>query len=190
MQDAVERVRELARGLSPVDRDEGGLELALDELALNTSQLTGKRCTFLCPAPVEIADNILSVHLFRIAQEAISNATRHGQAKNIIIAVETDGGELSLRVSDDGVGIDPARDRRGDGMGLNIMRYRARVIGATLEIYANTPTGTVVSCTVPQEEKAEGGRQTGVRDRSRSDNVEGSVPREIAPTSLPAPLKG
>ena len=95
LQDAVKRVRELARGLSPVDRDEGGLELALDELALNTSQLTGKNCTFLCHEPVEIADNILSVHLFRIAQEAISNATRHGQAKTIIIALESGSGEIS-----------------------------------------------------------------------------------------------
>ena len=180
LQDAVERVRELARGLSPVDRDEGGLELALDELALNTSQLTGKHCTFLCHEPVEIADNILSVHLFRIAQEAISNATRHGRARNIIIAVESDGGELSLRVSDDGVGIDPAPDRRGDGMGLNIMQYRARVIGATLEIYPNTPTGTVVSCTVPQGEKSEG----------RSQKAEGKPPPAIVPVGLPVPIKG
>lgn len=151
LQDAVERVRELARGLSPVDRDEGGLELALDELALTTTQLTGKNCTFLCHEPVEISDNILAVHLFRIAQEAVSNATRHGQAKNLIIALESGDGELSLRVSDDGVGFDPAPGRGRDGMGLNIMRYRARVIGATLEIYANTPTGTVVACTVPNK---------------------------------------
>ncbi len=150
LQDAVERVREVARGLSPVDRDEGGLELALDELALNTSQLTGKNCIFLCHEPVEISDNILAVHLFRIAQEAISNATRHGQARNIIIALESGDGEISLRVSDDGIGFNPNQGRRDAGMGLNIMRYRARVIGASLEIYPHAPTGSVVACTIHQ----------------------------------------
>ena len=159
LQDAVERVREVARGLSPVERDEGGLELALDELALNTTQLTGKNCTFLCHEPVQIADHVLAVHLFRIAQEAISNATRHGQAKNIIIALEAGDDELSLRVSDDGVGFDAARPRRDTGLGLNIMQYRARVIDAALETYPNTPTGTVVACTLEQGQKAEGRKQ-------------------------------
>ena len=147
VQDALRRVREVARGLSPVERDEGGLELALDELALSTSHLTGITCTFLCPEPVGVPDSIRAVHLFRIAQEAIANATRHGRAKTIIIALETGGGELSLRVSDDGTGFDTATPKTG-GMGLNTMRYRARVVGGLLEIYPNTPTGTVVSCTV------------------------------------------
>ena len=177
LQDAVERVRELARGLSPVDRDEGGLELALDELALSTSELTGKNCTFLCHEPVEISDNILSVHLFRIAQEAISNATRHGQARTIIIALESGGGELSLRVSDDGVGIDPLPGRNSDGLGLNIMRYRARVIGATLEIYPNSPTGTVVACTLPQDQ----------RSANPTPEPAGNVPGKPLSNPLPKP---
>ena len=182
LQDAVERVRELARGLSPVDRDEGGLELALDELALNTSELTGKNCTFLCHEPVEISDNILSVHLFRIAQEAIGNATRHGQAKTIIIALESGDGELSLRVSDDGVGFDPSPGRGRDGLGLNIMRYRARIIGATLEIYPNSPTGTVVACTIPQ----------GHQLVNPTPELVGNIPRAAIadPLSKPAPARG
>ena len=155
VQDALRRVREVARGLSPVERDEGGLELALDELARTTSHLTGITCTFLGQEPVGVPDSILAIHLFRIAQEAIANATRHGHAKAIIIALEATGGELSLRVSDDGVGFDPACGH-GGGMGLNTMRYRARVIGGALEIYPNTPSGTVVSCTVGERMKAEG----------------------------------
>ena len=149
VQDALRRVREVARGLSPVERDEGGLELALDELALSTSHLTGIACTFLCPEPVGVPDSILAVHLFRIAQEAIGNATRHGRARTVIIALEAGGGELSLRVSDDGVGFAAAAGKTG-GMGLNTMRYRARVIGGALEIYPNTPSGTVVSCTLSE----------------------------------------
>ena len=147
-------MREVARGLSPVERDEGGLELALDELALSTSHLTGIACTFLCPEPVGVPDSILAVHLFRIAQEAIANATRHGHAKTVIIALEAGGGELSLRVSDDGVGFDTTQTTsagKNGGMGLNTMRYRASVVGGVLEIYPNTPTGTVVSCTIKEQ---------------------------------------
>ncbi len=147
LQDAVDRAREVARGLSPVDRDEGGLESALEELAGSTTRLTGVNCDFLCAEPLPMADPIRAVHLFRIAQEAVSNALRHGRARNIIIALESGGGELSLRVSDDGAGFGGGSASSG-GMGLNIMRYRARTLGGTLEIYPNTPTGTVVSCVV------------------------------------------
>ena len=145
LQDAVDRAREVARGLSPVDRAEGGLESALEELANSTTRLTGVTCDFLCPAPLTVADNIHAIHLFRIAQEAVGNATRHGRARNIIIALEASDGDLSLRVSDDGTGFE--RGAVTGGMGLNIMRYRARTLGGTLEIYPNSPTGTVVSCT-------------------------------------------
>ncbi len=149
LQDAVDRAREVARGLSPVDRDEGGLESALEELASSTTRLTGIACDFICPEPLPVRDNILAVHLFRIAQEAVGNATRHAHAHNIIIALEASDGDLSLRVSDDGRGFDPAQVNAsaGGGMGLNTMRYRARTLGGTLEIYPNAPTGTVVACT-------------------------------------------
>ena len=147
LQDAVDRAREVARGLSPVDRDEGGLESALEELAGSTARLTGVSCNFLCTEPMSMPDPIRAVHLFRIAQEAVSNALRHGRARSIIIALEAGGGELALRVSDDGAGFTPGTPSAG-GMGLNIMRYRARTLGGALEIYPNTPSGTVVSCVV------------------------------------------
>src|SRR6476660_4098522 len=121
LQDASARTRDLARGLSPVDRDEGGLESALEELASSTSTLAEISCTFLCPEPAQILDNTLAVHLFRIAQESVSNATKHGHAKSVVIALESSEGIVSLRVSDDGIGFDPARSAR-KGMGLNIMR--------------------------------------------------------------------
>ena len=147
LQDASARTRDLARGLSPVDRDEGGLESALEELASSTSSLAEISCSFLCPEPLQVLDNTLAVHLFRIAQEAVSNAIKHGRAKAVVIALEANDGMVSLRVSDDGIGFDSARSARR-GMGLNIMRYRARTIGGTLEIQPNSPSGTVVVCTL------------------------------------------
>src|SRR6202040_2656892 len=146
LQDAAMRTRDLARGLSPVDRDEGGLESALNELALSTSKLAGISCSFICVGPVQIRDNARAVHLFRIAQEALSNATKHGRAKAVVIALEASDGALSLRVSDDGIGFDPTCSER-KGMGLNIMRYRARMLAGTLEIQSNSPAGTMVTCT-------------------------------------------
>jgi signal transduction histidine kinase len=154
LQDAAKRTRDLAQGLSPVDRDEGGLESALDQLASITSKLSGISCSFICVGPVQIRDNARAVHLFRIAQEALSNATKHGHAKAVVIALEDCDGALSLRVSDDGVGFDPARSER-TGMGLNTMRYRARMLAGTLDIQPNSPAGTVLTCTIARGASAE-----------------------------------
>jgi signal transduction histidine kinase len=154
LQDASRRTRDLARGLSPVDQDEGGLESALEELASRTSRLAGISCSCICPEPVQIRDHSRTVHLFRIAQEAVSNATKHGRAKAVVIALDASDGVFSLRVSDDGIGFNPTRSEKR-GMGLSIMHYRARMVGGTLEIQSNSPTGTVVACTIGRDPPAE-----------------------------------
>ena len=118
LQDAAMRTRDLARGLSPVDHDEGGLESALEELASTTSRLAGISCSVICQENVPIMDNIQAIHLFRIAQEALSNALKHGHAKAVVIALEASDGTCSLRVSDNGVGFQPPRGER-KGMGLS-----------------------------------------------------------------------
>jgi len=147
LRDAAAQVRQLARGLSPVDRDEGGLESALEELAASTSKLTGISCSLVCTGPIPMTDNAAAINLFRIAQEAVSNSLKHGRAQAIVIALETSDSGCALRVSDDGLGFDPQPDQR-KGMGLSIMRYRARKIGGELEIQPNNPSGTVVACSI------------------------------------------
>lgn len=154
LQDACAQTRDLSRGLSPVDRDEGGLESALDELASSTSRLARISCSFLCEEPAQILDNAAAIHLFRIAQEALNNATKHGHAKAVVIALESSNGIVSLRVSDDGIGFDPNRAAK-NGMGLNIMRYRARMIGGILEVQPNSPSGTIVACTIERRPNAQ-----------------------------------
>jgi signal transduction histidine kinase len=147
LRDAAREVRQLARGLSPVDRDEGGLELALEELVTSTGKLTGVNCSFVTSHALPKLTSAISVHLFRIAQEAVGNAVNHGKAKNVVVALDGSEDGYSLRISDDGVGfVSPAPDR--NGMGLGTMRYRARVIGGSLEVQSNCPHGTVVICTV------------------------------------------
>ena len=150
LQDAAMRTRDLARGLSPVDHDEGGLESALEELASTTSRLAEISCSVIFQETVPIMDNIQAIHLFRIAQEALSNALKHGHAKAVVIALEASDGSCSLRVSDNGIGFQPSSGER-KGMGLSIMRYRARMIAGRLEIQPNSPTGTVVVCTIDKK---------------------------------------
>ena len=147
LNNAVVHTRNLARGLSPVDQNDMGLELALDQLAFSASTLSGISCSFIYDGEGMIPDSTRDLHLYRIAQEALNNATKHAHAKVIVIALESEGDSISLRISDDGVGFAAVR-KESNGMGLNIMHYRARTIGGVLEIQPNSPAGTVVSCTI------------------------------------------
>jgi signal transduction histidine kinase len=151
LNNAVVRTRNLAHGISPVDQGEGGLELALEQLAYSASRLSGISCTFMCDGEVRMRNNTNAVHLYRIAQEALNNAMKHGRSKVIAIALEAHEGHITLRVSDDGVGFDPAAVEN-KGMGMNTMQYRARMMNGALEIHPNPPTGTVVSCTIDSGE--------------------------------------
>jgi signal transduction histidine kinase len=144
LEEAVIRARDLARGLSPVDPDEGGLESALERLAATNSRLLGVPCDFIGSASEIAIDPDVALDFYRIAQEAMNNAAKHSRSPGITIALETSPEEICLRVSDSGIGL-PKKTGPG-GMGMNIMRYRAKTIGATLEFLPNTPSGTVVSC--------------------------------------------
>jgi len=90
-------------------------------------------------------DEQAAIHLYRIAQEAINNATRHGKARNILVFLEAADHSISLRVLDDGVGVS---ESRSEGMGLRIMRYRAQSIGGEVTVERRNGPGTTVSCTV------------------------------------------
>jgi signal transduction histidine kinase len=140
--------RDLSRGLSPVTAEDRGLESALHDLACTSTQLTGIACQFVCPDPVLLDDTEVSVHWFRIAQEALNNATKHSSATEIIISLANTDSGLVLAVSDNGKGL-PESSANDKGIGLKIMAYRARCIGSSLSIRNNIPHGTVVSCTLP-----------------------------------------
>jgi glucose-6-phosphate-specific signal transduction histidine kinase len=148
IREAGNRTRELARGLSPVDRDEGGLESALEELAVTTSALTGIACSFGARGDALVPSSARDVHLFRIAQEAVSNALKHSRAQRIVIALENGKEGCSLRVSDNGTGFHPALISEG-GMGLRTMRYRAQMIRARFEILSDASNGTLILCSIP-----------------------------------------
>jgi signal transduction histidine kinase len=142
---AIEQTRMLARGLSPLEMESADLMTALTELASNTAEIFHVRCRFRAENPVGIGDAAVSTHLYRIAQEAISNAIRHGGADEIGVSLEAEAGEAVLRVTDNGTGFaGPKKDSRG--MGLRIMKYRAGMIGGMLDVCHADGKGTVVSC--------------------------------------------
>lgn len=141
--------RDLAKGLNTVRLSTDGLMEALEDFAASTSDLFRISCRFECPLPVPIEDTETATHLFRVAQEAVGNAIKHGRAKNILIRLEpTEEGNL-LRVTDDGIGIPDHPS--GQGMGLRIMSYRADLIGARFEIARTGRLGTAVTCLMPSE---------------------------------------
>jgi signal transduction histidine kinase len=144
LQDAVVQTRDLARKLVPAHVSRLGLVLALESLAQSVTRFHGINCRFRCHASSANWDEHTAMHLYRIAQEAINNATRHGKGRNILLFLNTAGRSIRLRVLDDGSGIS---ESRSEGMGLDIMRYRARLIGGQLTIRRRNGRGTVVSCT-------------------------------------------
>jgi signal transduction histidine kinase len=100
-----------------------------------------------CEAPVEVADATVATHLYRIAQEAVNNALKHSKTKKINVSLVQSRQQLVLAVRDDGCGFShPALNH--DGMGLRVMRYRADLIGAKLDITGQSGKGTCVTCTL------------------------------------------
>jgi len=122
----------------------------LKELAEKTGKLFGIRCRFVCEETVLVPDLSVATHLFRIAQEAVSNAVKHGEASEVLIRLEVGHENALLVVTDDGVGIPEASARSG-GMGLQIMKYRAGVIGGSLSVLPRAVGGSEVVCAFPRE---------------------------------------
>lgn len=144
---AIDQTRTLARGLSPVKVDTDGLMSALRELIDTTERTFKIPCLLRCPAPVPVHDNAVATHLFRIAQEAIHNAIRHGRAKLITVNFFTQNDRIVLGVTDNGIGF-PKTPGKHHGMGLRVMRYRAGMIGGSLVIQRKPEGGTSVLCSL------------------------------------------
>jgi two-component system sensor kinase FixL len=147
LRQALGQVRALSRGLIPVEVDAHGLMSALADLAQRTSGQGGVACTFRCDEPVSVEDTATATHLFRIAQGALANALKHSAAGHVEVRLDSDGPILTLSVRDDGVGL-PAGPVETQGLGIRIMRYRAGLIGATLDISPAPRGGTLVTCSL------------------------------------------
>ena len=148
--EAVQKTRELARGLFPVMSDAQGLMSALQFWAREVEDIFGVCCKFECESPVLIHDNGAATHLYRIAQEAVNNAIKHGNAHNVALRLTAENGYGTLLIADDGAGI-PEEGANSQGMGLHIMGYRSSMIGGRLLLKRNVMQGTSVSCIFPMK---------------------------------------
>ena len=149
----ISQAKEMSRGLYPV-------ELEADSSCFPSKTWAGARKRFLrslvifhCPIPILIDDNNLATHLYRIAQEAIHNAVKHGQAQRIDIHLIKEGKEMSLIIQDDGKGFSEEA-KNITGIGFQIMKYRARMIDAELNVRGNNSHGTILTCTFSLPEKS------------------------------------
>ncbi len=137
---AVDQARDTARGLYPGELEGTSLMHSLEELC---SLAIGAKCVFHCPQPILIDDNNVATHLYRIAQEAISNAIKHGKAENIRLSLTQDDKTIHFSISDDGTGM--MKDSKVyKGIGLKIMKYRAHMMNATFHIKSNSPSGVIL----------------------------------------------
>jgi two-component system, LuxR family, sensor kinase FixL len=145
---AISDTRDLARGLSPVMLEADGLMPVLRQLADNTDKVFNVSCQ-LCHEPtVMVGDSAVAIHLYRIAQEAVSNAIKHGQASRVGITLSGANERLTLTIQDNGRGFETRNGHHG-GMGLQIMHYRAGMIGGHLTVDSQTGQGARVTCSFP-----------------------------------------
>jgi two-component system CheB/CheR fusion protein len=154
IRDAINHTRTLARGLSPVTLESEGLMAALHELAANTKKIFNVNCGFVCDPPVPFNDQVAASQLFRIAQEAVSNAIRHGKATEILLQLKERRGKIVVTISDNGAGFPKSIPLR-KGMGLRIMQSRAGMVGGTLVLDNNPSGGARVSCTVSRNSNSQ-----------------------------------
>jgi PAS domain S-box-containing protein len=145
LSDMVGRARDLARGLHPIELERTGLVSALKEMAARTDH--GVECRFESAGALTIDDDAVALQLYRIAQEAVTNAIKHARAQKIVIRLQLENGRVALRVQDDGVGFSK-KTVHHKGMGLQLMHYRASLIGASLRIEGMKRGGTRVTCSV------------------------------------------
>jgi PAS domain S-box-containing protein len=146
---AIQSTRSLARGLAPVNLERGGLPEALKHLAARCTDMYSLECSFINGSQkLPDLEEGAATHLYRIAQEATTNAARYARAKSILIDLRTSGRKLQLSITDDGIGLSAGLAQGRPGMGLKIMEYRSRMLGGTIA-FEEPGQGTRIVLTAP-----------------------------------------
>jgi signal transduction histidine kinase len=152
VQQTMNHAREVAHDLATLDLKGDDFPAALDGLARHAAEMFKISCRFNAEGSLPPLDSTIASQLYKIAQEAVTNAIKHAKAKTVSISLANSSGEIILTVHNDGL---PFPNLKGPatGMGLRIMNYRASLIGASLDIEGAGPRGTRVICSVPREAK-------------------------------------
>ncbi len=149
VEDAIDHTRSLSKLLLPVELEVNGLEAALQRLRSHVTAVYGIACKLKTDTYLPIQDPEIALHMYRVAQEAVHNAVRHGKPSRVEVTLSTKSGKTRLSVADDGIGLPEDVEERGGGLGLRTMQYRAQTIGATLSITPRRGGGTQVCCELP-----------------------------------------
>jgi len=147
MQEVIQHTHNLARQFSSLDVKGDNLATVLEGLGVSVEKLFGIRCNFSSKGPLPRLPHNTTVQLYKIAQEAVSNAIKHGKASEVVIALSAEENRLAMTVKNDGAPFSPPT-ANSTRMGLRIMRYRANTIGAELEIKALGKSGTLATCSL------------------------------------------
>ncbi len=147
--EATAHTRLLARGLDPVVPPTETFATALARLARDTSRLFRQvTCEFSGDPALTTASPHAAQHLFRVAQEAINNAIRHGKATRLALVLASDAAALTLTIRDNGGGLS---QRESSGIGIRIMKHRLNSIGGTFDLVPGTESGVIVTCRLPHQ---------------------------------------
>lgn len=150
LKEAHEKTRSVARGLCPVRLEEDGLSFAIKDLSLRIEKMFGISCVFHNFYLFEkIYNSQVSINMFYIVQEAVNNAVKHGKADEIVITFFSDEDNIYISVDDNGRGFNLS-ENVSNGMGINLMKYRARAIGGHLEVKSTPGSGTYVNLKFPR----------------------------------------
>jgi signal transduction histidine kinase len=150
--ETIDDAHNVARGLCPLEPDPDALAPALRALTKRMQEMASVRCEFLASGGVRVADPDAAQHLYRIAQEALSNAVRHAHANRIAVELRGCDGQLMLQIDDNGAGL--PKELPAGGMGLRTMAYRAQIMNGKLTIGPGPDGGTRVWCRVPHPAEA------------------------------------
>jgi two-component system, LuxR family, sensor kinase FixL len=142
----------LARGMTHIDLENLGLCDALMKLCRRVEKQSGVTCKFTSSGETGVGNHTIALHLYRIAQEAISNAIKHGNPNQVSVRLSSNPHHTSLTIEDDGTGLDH-NERNKAGMGINIMNHRAGIMGGILEIERVNDSLTKVSCLIPNNQE-------------------------------------
>ncbi len=148
MNDAATDTRNLSRALHRSDVDAAGFVTALEDLV--DREVWKTPCRLEVKQSLQINDDVTASHLYRIAREAVINANKHAQAREIVVGLGRWREGIVLSITDDGVGF-PNEPGSAHGLGFHIMNYRARSIGGRLEIERPKKRGTRVACYLPDK---------------------------------------
>jgi len=150
IKEADEYAKSLAQGMVQVNIEEEGLEAALCNLCKQVKKFFGIDCSFAFQENIEIGNSMRALHLYRIAQEAISNAVKHGNAHSVEVKMKESNGHIVMSIKDDGIGFgESSQPNKEKGMGIHIMKYRANMMSGRLDILETEDDMTKVICKIP-----------------------------------------